>query len=82
MATSTIKKITFPQELSTITLKSTNDFPVVMQELGNEDFKGIKVADSNGTTRYNLIFTNGGLKFQSFDAAGNTLKNVDIVPGV
>ncbi len=82
MATSTIKKTTFPQELPSITLKSTNDYPIVMQELGNEDYKGIKVVDSNGTARYNLIFMNGGLRFQSFDASGNVLKELDIVTGV
>ena len=74
MASSTIKKetTTFPS----VTIESGMDFPLIFNETGNDDYKGIHVYDKNSQLRYELLFANGDLRFISYDSNGTQIKNV------
>lgn len=75
MATGTFKSIGNFVRTQIVELQGLQDYPLVFIETGNEDYKGIKVIDANGQTRYVLIFNGGHLYFASKDASGNTIVN-------
>ena len=52
---------------------SSVDIVIVLNETGNDDYKGIVVNDKNGNERYKLYFTGGHLKFLSKAADGTTI---------
>ncbi len=56
-----------------ITIKSTNDNPIIIKETENEDYKCIRFVDRNDRQRYLLLFAEGHLKLKSYDANGTII---------
>ena len=52
---------------------SPADIAIVLNETGNDDYKGMVVNDKNGNERYRLYFTGGHVKFLSKAADGTTI---------
>lgn len=55
---------------SALDATSTTDYPIVMRESGDEDYKGILIKDKNNNNRYILKFSQGHLTFGSWDSTG------------
>ena len=75
MATGTFKSIGNYVKTQVVELQGGHDYPLVIIETGNEDFKGIMVKDANNQNRYALKFSGGHLNFSSWDASGNPIVN-------
>ena len=56
-----------------IVLQGPHDIPIRIQETGDEDYKCIRLTDKNNTTRYELYFSSGHLKFRSWDSTGKVI---------
>jgi len=52
---------------------SVSDIVIILNETGNDDYKGMIVKDKNGNERYRLYFTGGHVKFLSKAADGTTI---------
>lgn len=52
---------------------SAADLVIILNETGNDDYKGMIVKDKDGNERYRLYFTGGHIKFLSKAADGTTI---------